>query len=150
MRKFVRASLVACLFLSLQSCVSLVAQSKTAFGDEDCSFPTYTYGGTIASVLIFGSFVTEVVKEPAVIIGGVLLLVDFPFTVALDTITLPLSVTRDVVACIKRYNSKTLPTDDQGKLKLGQAIPPIFILTNTPHKKVIFITKSGETKFIQI
>jgi len=63
--------------------VSLVAQSKTAFGDEDCSFPPYTYGGTIASILLIADTVVEIPKNPLVVIGGAMLVVDFPFTVVI-------------------------------------------------------------------
>lgn len=149
MRKLLRATLVACLFISLQSCVSFVAQSKTAFGDEDCSLPPYTYGGTITSILLFGTAVTEIAKEPALIIGGVMLLIDFPFTVALDTITLPISAARDVVACIKKYNEGALPSGDGEDVKLGQAIPLIFVQMNAPHEQLTINTHMVKLNFAQ-
>lgn len=99
--KRLRIVMVIFLSITLTSCVSMMNMSKTQFGDEDCSFPPYTYGGAITSATMIAWVATEIPKEPYMVVGGAILLVDFPLTLAMDTIALPISIVRDVVACTK-------------------------------------------------
>lgn len=93
--------------------MSIATQNKTAFGDEECSFPLYSYGGMITSIGLIGVTAVEIPRKPVVVIGFAMLVVDFPLTVAMDTLTLPISAVRDLVACTKKSKGKKSPDSEQ-------------------------------------
>ena len=138
LRKHILVPLLVCMVIALQGCVSLVSQNKTAFGDEECSFPLYTYGGALNSIGLIGVTLVEIPKKPAVAFGLVLVVVDFPFTVALDTITLPISVVRDLVACTKKSKEKVSPDSKLLELATDQGVKVYVVQLIRSNKQVVF------------
>ena len=101
------------LTLPLLSCSTLASQNRSAFGNKQCSFPPYIYGGVVTDVFLLSSiFVYDEDSHPlGHAMGSVAtvayVVVDFPLSLVADTIILPVSIYRDISECLIRPKPKT-------------------------------------------
>jgi len=138
MRKRILTPLVVCIVIMLQGCASLAVQHKTALGGKACSFPLYTYGGTITSLGLMVMTGVEIPKKPSVVIGFAMLAADFPLTVAMDTLTLPVSIVRDIHACSKKDKRKNSQYSLLNELDENQEITIFLVPANRSDELAMF------------